>query len=132
MSSHQTKKSALLIGYDPASIPDSATSKAPPGTDFKAFAQAIYDIEPQLIAAGYDGKSCLITYNIDEALQQATEALRSKKWDFVCIGGGVRLHSPTEVFEKFCNAVIENAPGAKLCFNDHPNTTVAAVKRWDI
>lgn len=85
-----------------------------------------------MIAAGYDGKSCLFGYDIDEALQVAIETLKSKKWDIVCIGGGVRVHSATDIFEKFCNAVIENAPGAKLCFNDFPNTTVAAVKRWDI
>ena len=59
------------------------------------------------------------------------EKLRSKPYDCVMIGAGIRL-APGNflLFEKLINAVHANAPQAKLCFNTKPGDTAEAVMRW--
>lgn len=61
----------------------------------------------------------------------ATTALRSKHFDCVVIGAGLR--QPAQhllLFEKIVNLVHRFAPGAKICFNTTPADTTEAVLRW--
>jgi len=59
------------------------------------------------------------------------EQLKSKPFEGVVIGAGVRLPPPNFLlFEKLVNAVHEHAPNAKIIFNTNPNDTAEAIKRW--
>lgn len=84
--------------------------------------------EQDLISAGYD-VTC--SYHAQEdGLQPFIDVLRSKDWDGVIIGMGVRGSVVlNEWFEGLVNAVREFAPRAKLGFNTRPDTTVAAARR---
>jgi hypothetical protein len=125
-SMQMAKKTVLAIGIEPAFA------------DFTAFPQLtpelvrsyiITQIE-QLRALGYDAASCLIDLgNIAE--QVATTALKSKHFDCVVIGAGLR--EPAErllLFEQIINLVHAFAPAAKICFNTNPADTAEAVQRW--
>ena len=65
------------------------------------------------------------------AVAVAATALRSKRFDCVMIGAGLRR--PPErlhLFEKIINLVHVLAPEARICFNTTPADTVEAVRRW--
>ena len=84
----------------------------------------------QLRAMGYEADSCLIDLG-ETAEAVAATALRSKRFDCVMIGAGLRR--PPErlhLFEKIINLVHVFAPEARICFNTTPADTVEAVRRW--
>lgn len=59
------------------------------------------------------------------------EALSAGDFDIVLIGAGVRKDDTHfMLFEKAVNAAHELAPKAKIVFNESPNTSADAVKRW--
>ena len=56
--------------------------------------------------------------------------LRSRKWDGVVVGGGVRLNPDmTEIFEKVVNSAHEFAPQARMGFNQSGEDLYECVKR---
>jgi hypothetical protein len=58
-------------------------------------------------------------------------ALRSKTFDCIVIGAGLRQPAPRLLlFEKIINLVHTLAPAARICFNTNPAGTAAAVRRW--
>jgi hypothetical protein len=60
-----------------------------------------------------------------------TQALRSRRFDCVVIGAGLREPAPQLLlFERIINLVHALAPEAKICFNTTPADTAAAVQRW--
>jgi hypothetical protein len=120
------EKRVLLIGLDPALLNFSPERGPNPGLITAAGKIA----DERLSDLGYEVQSCLINPGaateapILEALAQAT-------FDCVMIGAGLRgLLEHTILFEKVINAIHQNAPSAKLCFNTHPSDTVEAVLRW--
>ena len=120
-------KSVILIGL-PAPKPE---DEIPPGLDREKLVNDINSIQADLDAGGYDALSLLV--GPDDAVAEFTERLKEKKWDFVCIGAGIRL-SPKQflLFEQLINVAHEHAPQAKLCFNTSPSSSLEAVKRWDV
>lgn len=59
------------------------------------------------------------------------DALKSKHFDCVLIGAGLRL--PPErllLFETIINLIHRLAPRAGICFNTTPADTAEAVQRW--
>ena len=120
------KKSVLAIGIDPASA------------DFTAFPT----FTPELIrnyidaqierlrALGYHAESCLI--DLGQTAEQVTAAaLRSRSFDCVVIGAGLREPAPRLLlFEKVINLLHTLAPAARICFNTNPADTAEAVQRW--
>jgi hypothetical protein len=80
--------------------------------------------------SGYDTVSCLI--DLGETAEAVTAAaLRTKRFDCVVIGAGLRQPAPQLLlFEKIINLVHALAPDAKICFNTNPADTAAAVQRW--
>ncbi len=126
MTEHSGKKSVLAIGIDPAF----ADLSAMPG--FTAdMVRAYLDSQINRIAEfGYDVESCLIDLG-DTAEQVVEQALRSKPFDCVVIGAGLR--EPPELlllFEKVLNLVHVIAPGARIAFNSNPADTAEAAHRW--
>jgi hypothetical protein len=79
---------------------------------------------------GFEVDSCLIDLG-ETAEAVATMALRSKRYDCVVIGAGLRLPAPQLLlFEKIVNLIHSLAPDAKICFNTTPADTAEAVQRW--
>ncbi|KQX34364.1 hypothetical protein ASD04_17155 [Devosia sp. Root436] len=126
MVQQNTPKSVLAIGIDPAFV-DLSTM---PG--FTAdVVRAYLDAQINRIAEfGYDVESCLIDLG-DTAERVVEKALRSKSFDCVVIGAGLR--EPPELlllFEKVINLVHTLAPGARIAFNSNPTDTAEAAERW--
>ena len=120
------KKSVLAIGIDPALVDFTALPQFTPEM-FRSF------IDTQLERVrdmGYDVTSCLIDLG-DTAEAVAAEALKSRNFDGVLIGAGLR--QPPErllLFEKIINLIHRLAPKASICFNTTPADTAEAVARW--
>jgi hypothetical protein len=120
------RKSVLAIGIDPAFA------------DTKAF----QEFTPELIrnhidaqieglrALDYDAAVCLI--DLGETAEAVTaKALRSRHFDCVVIGAGLRAPTPRLLlFEKIINFVHALAPSACICFNTTPADTADAARRW--
>jgi hypothetical protein len=120
------KKTALAIGIEPAL----AHYTMLPGLTPELIRSYIDAQLTQLRALGYDVESCLI--DLGETAEETTAtALKSKRFDCVVIGAGLRL--PPErllLFEKIINLIHELAPEASICFNTTPADTAESVLRW--
>lgn len=114
------KKRVLSVGFMPEAVPEAA----------QAIREGLAEAGQRLEAAGYYVDFCLLNGDVeDEALLRA--ALKDKSYDCICIGGGVRLRPQhTEVLEMVVNALRQDAPNAKICFNVGPADTFNAVERW--
>jgi hypothetical protein len=116
----------LAIGIDPAFA------------DLAAFPQFTPELVRSYIDAqiarlrelGFEADSCLIDPG-DTAEAVATIALKSRRYDCVVIGAGLRQPAPQLLlFEKIINLVHALAPDAKIAFNTTPADTAEAVQRW--
>ena len=120
------KKNVLAIGIEPSLVDFSSL----PGLTVELLTSYIEAQIEQLRAMGYEADSCLIDLG-ETAEAVAATALRSKRFDCVMIGAGLRR--PPErlhLFEKIINLVHVFAPEARICFNTTPADTVEAVRRW--
>jgi len=121
-----SRPAVLVVGLDPAVV-DFATM---PGLT-PEFVRAALDATVEgLRAQGYDAESCWV--DLGETAEAALEAaLRSRPFDAVVIGGGLR--KPPEnllLFEKLLNLIHALAPQARIAFNTTPVDTTEAVQRW--
>ena len=118
--------SILAIGLDPAFVDFTAFPQLTP-----ALVRHYLDSQiDRLRALGYDADSCFIDLG-ETAEQMTTTALKSKCYDCVVIGAGLR--EPADhlmLFEKIINLVHRLAPDASICFNVNPADTAEAVQRW--
>ena len=120
------KRSVLAIGIEPAFVNFTAF----PGLTPELVRSYINTQIEHLCASGYDAECCLIDLG-ETAEEVATAALRSKPFDCVVIGAGLRQPAPhLLLFERIINLVHAIAPGAKICFNTTPADTLEAVLRW--
>jgi hypothetical protein len=116
----------LLIGIDPTLVEFSPSS----GRNAEQVRAAGGAANERLSALGYTVQNCLVDLG---ATAEATvlKALAEHLFDVILIGAGIRaLPQHTLLFERIINAVHQNAPSAKLCFNTNPNDTAEAVQRW--
>jgi hypothetical protein len=120
------KKTVLAIGIDPVFVDYAAL----PGFTPEQFRNYVDVQIERLGALGYDVTSCLIDLG-DTAEAVTAAALKSKSFDCVVIGAGLRL-PPARLllFEKIINLIHALAPNARICFNTSPADTAAAVQRW--
>ena len=81
---------------------------------------------------GILAESCLIGLDgSDDIAAVITTALRSRPWECVVVGGGVRKSEElVELFETIVNLVRQQAPDAANAFNRTPEDIVAAAARW--
>jgi hypothetical protein len=120
------KKTVLAIGIDPVFVDYAALPQFTPEM-FRGYIDA--QIE-RVRGLGYDVTSCLIDLG-DTAEAVTAEALKSRAFDCVLIGAGLRLPGARLLlFEKIINLIHRLAPGACICFNTTPADTAAAVQRW--
>jgi len=119
-------KRILLIGIDPTLV-DFSPSSGRNAEQVRAAGNEAYE---RLSALGFEVHQCLVDLGATaEAL--VLSMLSQHTFDCVLIGAGIRaLPQHTLLFETIINAVHQNAPAAKLCFNTNPGDTVEAVQRW--
>jgi DNA-binding LacI/PurR family transcriptional regulator len=111
----------LLIGFDPNAIP---------GVDARVVEMAIAMGELRLKEHGFDTDYCLVAPD-EEPEAQMIESLRSKRYDCVVVGGGIRKPEPfLELFERTVNLIRVHAPQAAIAFNTTGENSVEAVLRW--
>ncbi|WP_405753685.1 hypothetical protein OG232_24340 [Streptomyces sp. NBC_01411] len=123
--------SMLIVGLDPALVDDAPSSRAAfPEIDAEAVRAGVAAGRARLKELGFAVDVCPLDYGrTAEAVYRA--ALSRKDYDIVVIGAGIRLDPAlTPLFEVLVDTTHELAPGAKLCFNVSPSTTVEAVQRW--
>lgn len=123
--------SVLSVGLIPSLIdyrsPDYA---AFPGLDEEKVMEALQNDIALLNSLGYEAELGLVDFG-ETAEAVLLQLLQNKKYDCVIVGAGVRLVAAnTPLFEKIINAIHEQAPNAKLCFNTAPTDTAEAVQRW--
>jgi hypothetical protein len=126
----EQKKSILIVGIDPVLIDFSSPDFAPQNLSADRVLAGLHADSERLRGLGYDPDSCLT--DLGETAERVVEdKLRSKPYDCVMIGAGIRvIPSSFPLFEKLINVVHANAPQAKLCFNTKPGDTAEAVMRW--
>ena len=76
------------------------------------------EVEPCLVDSGATAEAVL------------AEQLRSRRFDCIMIGAGLRAQPRLLLFERLLNLIHAHAPGAKICFNTTPADTAEAVQRW--
>lgn len=124
------KTSILVIGLDPFSLQLPDPHYGGGHWDATAIWAAIESELQQLNSLGLDAESCL-TDRSAGASEKVTKYLKSKAYDCVVIGAGVRLPEENfSLFESIINAVHQWAPNARIAFNTRPDDTEAAVRRW--
>ena len=120
------KKTVLAVGIDPVFVDYTALPQFTPEM-FRAYIDAQLE---RVRGLGYDVTDCLIDLG-DTAAAVTSEALKSKSFDCVLIGAGLR--QPRErllLFERIINLIHRLAPAAAICFNTTPADTAEAVQRW--
>ncbi|MEV0281293.1 hypothetical protein AB0I22_33585 [Streptomyces sp. NPDC050610] len=123
--------SILIVGLDLTLVDDAPSSRAAfPEIDSQVVRVGVTAERARLKELGFTVDVCLLDYGrTAEAVYRA--ALSGKDYDIVVIGAGIRLDPVlTPLFEVLVDTTRELVPGAKLCFNVSPSTTVEAVQRW--
>ena len=119
-------KTVLAIGIDPALVDHTALPQFT-SEMFRSYIDAQLE---RVRGLGYDVTSCLIDLGAT-AEAVTSEAVKSKSFDCVLIGAGLR--QPGErllLFERIINLIHRLAPNAAICFNTTPADTAEAVQRW--
>ncbi len=115
----------LALGLDPAFVELPQSPSLTPDL-VRAFIEWQLD---RLRAAGYDVTGCLVDLG-DTAEAVTVACLKSRQFDCVVLGAGLRAPERLLLFEKLLNLVHALAPGAMLCLNTTPEDTAEAVRRW--
>lgn len=124
MDSAALEPRVLVIGLDP--------SRVPGPWDPKPVIDAIAAGMVRFADRGVGAESCLFGLDgSDDVEMVVTAALRSRAWECVVIGGGLRKEEERlELFERLVNLVRRHAPTAALAFNSTPADTFDAAARW--
>ncbi|MFD1531640.1 hypothetical protein [Pseudonocardia aurantiaca] len=114
----------LLIGLDPYRVPGP--------WDPAPVADAIAVGMARFTDAGVGVESCLFGLDgSDDVEAVVTEALDSRSWEVIVVGGGVRKsEDQLDLFERIVNLVHRHAPDAAIAFNSTPGDTFDAAARW--
>ncbi|MEU0540406.1 hypothetical protein ABZ319_11080 [Nocardia sp. NPDC005978] len=127
MAQHDSSDAVLSIGLHPGAVDYSRY----PGLTEDALAARIAAGEAALRDAGFNLVSCLLPADPAAAEVTLRECLSRGQFRAAMIGAGVRMAAEhTVLFERLVNALVEVAPGTRLCFNTSPETTIDALRRW--
>jgi hypothetical protein len=113
----------LVIGLDPYRVPGP--------WDPKPVADAIEVGIARFAEHGLGVETCLFGLDgSDDVEAVLSAALRSRPWDCVVIGGGIRDEYEVELFEQVLNLIRRNAPDAAIALNGATEETYEAAARW--
>lgn len=114
----------LVIGLDPYRVPGP--------WDPKPVADAIEVGIARFAEHGVGVETCLFGLDGSDDVETVVgDALRSRPWECVVIGGGVRTgEDQLGLFEQVINLVRRHAPDAAIAFNSTPTDTFDAAARW--
>jgi hypothetical protein len=114
----------LVIGLDPYRVPGP--------WDPAPVAEGIAIGMARFAEAGVGAEACLFGLDGSDDIEAVvTGALRSRPWEVVVVGGGVRKNEERlALFERIINLVRRHAPGAAIAFNSRPDDTYEAAARW--
>jgi len=123
MSGNGSRPQVLVIGLDPYRVPGP--------WDPKPVATAIDDAVAKLSTHGVEAEACLVGLDGGDAVEdRVAEALNSRPWDCVVVGGGIRKSEElVELFESIVNLIHHHAPQADIAFNRAPDSLVDAIGR---
>ena len=111
----------LVLGFDPYRVPGP--------WDPQPVADGIEAGRREFAEHGLPAEFCLFGLDGSDDIEAVvTAALRSRRWDCVVVGGGVR--NQPDLFEPVINWVHRLAPDAAIAFNDTPSDTYTAAARW--
>ena len=118
----------LLLGLDPETV-DFSDPALPPGMTAEKVHAGIEVALKQFAERGWEGEIGL--FRPDESAGPTIERhLKSKNYDCVVIGAGVRLPPRSlSLFERVINVVRRAAPGAAIAFNTRPEDSAEAAAR---
>jgi len=113
-----------VIGLDPYRVPGP--------WDPAPVADAIAVGMARFRNAGVGVESCMFGLDGSDDIEAVvTEALDSRPWEVVVVGGGVRKpEDQLDLFERIVNLVHRHAPDAAIAFNSTPGDTFDAAARW--
>jgi hypothetical protein len=113
----------LVIGLDPFRVPGP--------WDPQPIADAIRVGMTALTDQGHVAETCLVGLDgSDDIEAEVAASLKSRPWDCVLVGGGIR--KPEELlgmFESIINLIRLHAPAASIAFNSTPQDLTSAVTR---
>ena len=117
----------LSIGLHPRSID---FGNYPHMTE-ELLTERIIAAEAAMREQGIDLVPCRVSVDPDEAAAMVREAAKDGPFAVAMIGAGVRMApDQTLLFERLVNVIIETYPGLPMCFNNSPESTVDAIRRW--
>jgi hypothetical protein len=118
----------FYVGRPPE--PTATTETQPPGMTAEKVHAGIAVALKQFTDRGWESDVGLILP--DETAGPTVERqLRSRNYDCVVIGGGVRLPPRNlALFEIVINAIRKAAPGTAIAFNTRPDDSADAAARW--
>jgi hypothetical protein len=118
----------LYIGYEPDTV-DYSDPALPPGMNAEMIRTGNAIALEKFAGRGWAADMFYI--RPDGTAGASVEAqVRTKTYDCVVIGGGVRLPRRLLDFEAVINAVHRGAPTAVLAFNTRPEDSADAAARW--
>lgn len=123
------KTRVLFFGIEPTTIDFSGSYQIWGDYNAESVEKLCYDETARLNTLGYDAH--YFASPAQYLPKKVQDALRSKSYDVVVVGAGVRVTLKNFLlFEQIINVIRTEAPQAIICFNDQPDTTVDAVRRW--
>lgn len=124
MDDTASQPQVLVIGLDPFRVPGP--------WDPAPVAEAVASGMARFADAGVGVESCFFGLDGSDDIEAVvTEALASRPWEVVVVGGGIRkAEDQLDLFERVVNLVHRHAPGAAIAFNSSPSDTFDAAARW--
>jgi hypothetical protein len=119
----------LVIGYAPDAV-DFSDPAIPPGITPQVIAEGIKKDGQKMRDMGWTSEPLFI--RPDQTVRQTIlDHLAKHSYDVIVIGGGVRMTTKfVPVCEQVVNAIREAAPQTPIAFNEGPDTSSDAAKRW--
>lgn len=122
-------KNVLIVGMDPHTVDFSQPGFMPGLTAETVMAQTAAE-QKRLFELGYNAGLALINAKTND-LQDLEDILKSKDFDAVMIGAGIRVPPVNfTLFERLINSIHTHAPQSRITFNTNPADTFDAFKRW--
>ena len=126
MDTNPANPRVLVLGLDPYRVPGD--------WDPEPVARRIDAGLSRFAAHGVGMQACLIGLDgSDDITAMITEALRSRPWECVVVGSGLRVgdgDAQVELFEEVINLIRRYADQAAIAFNSRPDDTYDAAARW--